>query len=211
MLLQYCANDIDVESLCLPADVEVSLVRADFKNPESMNDFCRLIPETDLLINNAAAIHTDLLPQLDDASIDEMIAVNLSAFVRICRAAIPYMMSKRKGNIINISSISAQRVNRGQSVYAGTKAFVEVFSRGLAVEFGSRGIRVNCVAPGPIESASMKSIMSYAPDEIISSMVSKRFGRPEDVASVVAFLASDESEFINGETIRTDGGFLRGL
>ena len=103
------------------------------------------------------------------------------------------------------------RGNRGQSVYAGTKGFIESFSRSLTSEVGTRGVRVNCIAPGPIDAGSLKSLMNYASDELKSSILSKRLGTPNDVASLVKYLCSDESEFMNGQVLHLDGGFLKGV
>lgn len=190
---------------------DIELVCSDFSNQESLSRFCKEIEKTDVLINNAAVVKTDVLPFLQDEIIERMISVNVTALIKICRAVLPYMSSKRKGVLLNISSVAAHRGNRGQTVYAGTKGFMESFSRSLAAEFGAKGIRVNCIAPGPVESASLKEIMSYAPDQVKDSVLSKRLGRPDDIAELAAFLCSDASEFINGQTVGIDGGFIRGL
>ena len=211
LILHYRKNKPNISELNLPEKIDIKLVQADFNDSISLENFCEQIKKCDLLINNASEVITDILPMLDDNAINKMLETNIIALIKICRAVIPYMSSKRKGDIINISSVAAHRANRGQTVYAGTKGFMESFSRALAAEFGGRGVRVNCVAPGPIDSDSLKDIMNYAPDEIKSSMLSKRLGTPEDVAGLVAYLASEEAEFINGESIKIDGAFIRGL
>jgi len=187
------------------------IVQADFTQQEAIYSFCGLLKETDILVNAAAVTITEPLPSLSDANIEKMIQVNISALVKICRAAIPSMLRKRKGNIINISSVAALRGNRGQTVYAGTKGFMEAFSRSLAAEYGSKGIRVNTVAPGPIEAGTLKETLRYAEKEIRSSIVSKRLGTVHDVAEAVKFLTGDGASFINGTTLRVDGGFLHGI
>ncbi len=211
LFLQYRKNKPDLDKLSLPDKIEVELLQVDFNDAVALNDFCTKISKCDVIINNASEVITDILPMIDDNAIDKMINVNVFALIKICRAVIPYMSSKRKGTIINISSIAAHRANRGQTVYAGTKGFMESFSRALVAEYGARGIRVNCVAPGPIESGSLMEIMNYAPDEINQSILSKRLGKPKEVASIVEYLISSSAEFINGETIKIDGGFIRGL
>ena len=211
LILHYRNNKPNITELNLPENIDIKFIQADFNDSISLENFCEQIKKCDLLINNATEVITDILPMLDDSAINKMLETNIVALIKICRAVIPYMSSKRKGDIINISSVSAHRANRGQTVYAGTKGFMESFSRALAAEFGGRGVRVNCVAPGPIDSDSLKDIMNYAPDEIKSSMLSKRLGTPEDVAGLVAYLASKEAEFINGESIKIDGAFIRGL
>ncbi len=196
-----------VESL----GTQSTIIKSDFTKLEELEAFCTEIKECDIIVNAAAVTKTDLLPMLQDTDVYMMIDVNIRALIKICQSSIPYMSSKRKGCIINISSIAAQKGNRGQSVYAGTKGFTESFSKSLAAEYGSRGVRVNCVAPGAIDAGNLKEIMKYAPEEIKNNMLSKRLGRPSDVANLVYFLASEESEFINGQVIKTDGGFLKGL
>ncbi|HSN24435.1 MAG TPA: SDR family oxidoreductase [Methylomicrobium sp.] len=187
------------------------VVQANFTLHEEIDSFCGLLKETDILVNAAAVTITENLPSLSDANIEEMIRVNIFAFIKTCRATIPSMLRKRKGNIINISSVAALRGNRGQTVYAGTKGFVESFSRSLAAEYGSKGIRVNTVAPGPIEAGTLKETLQYAEKEIRSSIVSKRLGTAHDVAEAVKFLIRDSASFINGTTLRVDGGFLHGI
>lgn len=187
------------------------IVISDFSNLESIESFCKQLHEVDVLINAAGSTITELLPNLNEEDIMKMIYVNNIALIRICKAVIPAMSVRRKGCIVNISSIAAERGNKGQSVYAGTKGFVESFTRSLTAEYGARGIRVNCVAPGPIDAGSLKELLSYAEEAVNESIVSKRLGKPEDVASMVTYLCSDEAEFINGKCIHVDGGFMRGI
>jgi len=184
---------------------------SDFGDSESTESFCKQLPEIDILINAAGSTITDLLPNCRDEDILKMLYVNIFALVKICKSVIPAMIVKRKGCIVNISSVAATRGNKGQTVYAGTKGFVESFSRSLTAEYGARGIRVNCVAPGPIESGSLKELLSYASEDVNESVLSNRLGIPEDVASVVAFLCSKEADYINGQCLHVDGGFIRGI
>jgi len=187
------------------------LIIADFRDPESVERFCKNLPELDILVNAAGSTITGLLPNYSSEDILTMLNVNVLAPIKICKSVLPAMIVRRKGCIVNITSIAATRGNKGQTVYAGTKGFIESFTRALTAEFGSRGIRINCVAPGPIESGSLKELMSYAADEVHSSVVSSRLGRPEDVAALVGFLCSDQAEFINGKCLQVDGGFMRGI
>jgi 3-oxoacyl-[acyl-carrier protein] reductase len=188
-----------------------NIITSDFNDPESVDDFSGQLGDVDTLINTAASTITGLLPHLKDEDMNRMINVNNSALVKICRAVIPGMVARRKGCIVNISSVAAIRGNRGQAVYAGTKGFIEAFSRSLAAEYGAKGIRINCVAPGPIDAGSLKELLSYAPEEVKQSTASGRLGEPEDVAAVVAFLCSDGAKYINGRCIPVDGGFMRGI
>jgi 3-oxoacyl-[acyl-carrier protein] reductase len=210
-ILQCNKNRIDLEKLSSEITTKSEIIIADFSKDVEISKFCKKISKADVLINAAAVTKTDVVTMLPDDEINKMIQVNISALIKTCQAVIPSMFSRRKGIILNISSIAASRGNRGQTVYAGTKGFMESFSRSLASEAGSRGIRVNCIAPGPIDSGSLKSLMSYANDEIKNSILSKRLGKPDDVASLVKFLCSDEAEFINGQVLHIDGGFLKGV
>ncbi len=187
------------------------LIIADFSDPASVDRFCKNLPELDILVNAAGSTISGLLPNCSNEDILTMLNVNVLALIKICKSVLPAMIVKRKGCIVNITSIAATRGNKGQSVYAGTKGFIESFTRALTAEYGSRGIRINCVAPGPIESGSLKELMNYAADEVHGSVVSSRLGRPEDVAALVGFLCSDQAEFINGKCLQVDGGFMKGI
>jgi 3-oxoacyl-[acyl-carrier protein] reductase len=211
VILHGSAHALSCEYLKNEFGEKCSIVQADFTQQEEIDSFCGLLKETDILVNAAAVTITEPLACISDENIEKMIQVNIFALVKICQAAIPSMLKKRKGNIINISSVAALRGNRGQTVYAGTKGFMESFSRSLAAEYGSKGIRVNTVAPGPIEAGTLKETLLYAEKEIRSSIVSKRLGTVHDVAETVKLLASDGASFINGATLRVDGGFLHGI
>jgi len=187
------------------------VVSADFSHAEQLEAFCADLGECDLLVNAAAVTSTGLLPNLEASQIDLMLDVNIRAIVATCRAVLPGMMVRRRGVIVNLSSVAAQRGNRGQSVYAGSKGFVESFTRALAAEYGARGIRCNAVAPGAIDAGSLRELLSYAAEEVKQATTAGRLGTPEDVAAAVAFLCGDESGFINGKCLAVDGGFSRGV
>lgn len=190
---------------------EIDILAVDFSESGPLDTFLEGLGDTDILINAAAVTVTGPLPHLDAGDVQRMIRVNIEAFSRICAAVIPGMVVKRKGNIVNISSAAASRGNRGQTVYAGTKGYMEAFTRALAAEYGAKGIRANCVAPGPIKAGSMNELMEYAPEKVKESIVTGRLGTPEDVAHAAAFLCSDKASFINGKTIGVDGGLMRGI
>jgi 3-oxoacyl-[acyl-carrier protein] reductase len=186
-------------------------VSVDFNDMEQLDRFVQKRHDIDILINAAAVTRAELLPVLKESDITRMLNVNILAAVKLCRAVIPGMVSRRRGIIVNISSAAALRGNRGQSVYAGTKGFIESFTRSMAAEYGGRGIRVNAVAPGAIAAGSMKELLAYGEKEVKESVVSNRLGTPGDVAAVVAFLCSENASFINGKSIGVDGGFCRGV
>lgn len=189
----------------------IQICQADFLDPVSFEGFLEQIGETDILINAAAVTQTGVLPHLEAEAVSRMLRVNIEAFTRICGAVIPGMAARRRGCIVNISSAAASRGNRGQTVYAGTKGYMEAFTRSLAAEYGAKGIRVNCVAPGPIDSGSLKELLGYAEDEVKKSVVANRLGTPQDVAHAVGFLCSEKAAFINGKVLAVDGGLMRGI
>lgn len=187
------------------------IVLADFNNFAEIDEFCEEIGEVDVLINVAAVTITNLLAHLTAEEIAVMLNVNVVALIKISQTVIRPMLLKRNGIIINISSVAAQRGNRGQTVYAGTKGFVEAFTRSLAAEYGPKNIRANCVAPGPIDAGNLKPLLGYAADEVKNSVILPRLGNANDVAATVAFLCSEEASFINGACISVNGGFCRGV
>ncbi len=210
-ILQCSTNPAALEPTLLQNPERCEIRKVDFQDEEALNAFLQHIRDTDILVNAAAVTITGTLPQLELEMIRRMIRVNIEALTRLCAAVIPGMAAKRRGCIVNISSVTASRGNRGQSVYAGTKGYVESFTRSLAAEYGAKGIRVNCVAPGPINSGKLQELLEYAPDEVKKSIVSNRLGEPADVANLVEFLCSEKAAFINGKIIGVDGGFMRGV
>jgi len=186
-------------------------INADFSSSSELDEFIALLSDADILINAAAYTVTELIPQTSDESIDKMIAVNISALIKICRSVIPSMCIKRSGIIINLSSSTASKVYRGQGVYAGTKAFTETFSKAIAAEYGRKGIRCNCVAPGAINSGSFELLANISGDQIKQINAANRLGEPQDVAHAVAFLCKEENSYINGSVLHVDGGQWMGI
>ena len=117
------------------------------------------------------------------------------------------MVSRRRGAIVNVSSVAAQRPGRGQSNYAASKGGVESFTRALAVELAPRGIRVNAVAPGVIETKMSEEIRSLAPEEVSRRILLRRLGTAGEVANVIAFLCGDDASYVTGQVWSVDGGF----
>ena len=164
---------------------------------------CGLI---DVLVNNAGIIRDSLLFSLSDGDLEEVLDLNLKAAFRMTRAVARHMMRQKRGAIINVSSAAASKPNRGQSNYVAAKAGLEGFTRAMSVELASKGIRVNAVAPGVIDSQMTRVIREAAGAEILDRIPLKRFGTPEDVASAVVFLASARAAYITGEVLHVDGG-----
>ncbi len=194
------------------AGLDAEVVCADFADRADLGRFIAKLQNVEILVNAAADTQTGLLPQLEEADIDRMLAVNVTATTLLCKAVIPQMCLKRKGIIVNLSSVTASRVYRGQSVYGGTKAYIETLSRGIAAEYAKKGIRSNCVAPGSIDSGSLQKLIITTGSDVLRDVnASAKFGSPEDVAAAVAFLCSEDSRYINGAVLHVDGGFWLGL
>lgn len=208
-LLQYSRNINNLKNW--RKNKNCTFFQADFSKDKDLDKFCLQIGDADILINAAASTICDLLPNLTNEQIEKMIKVNIIAVTKICRTVIPSMLAKHQGCILNISSVTARKGNRGQSVYAGTKGYIESFSRALAAEFGGKGIRINCLAPGPVNSGSLKGLLNYAAEEIKQNIAAGHLGTPADIATAAAFLCSEEASFINGAVLSVDGGFMKGV
>lgn len=159
-----------------------------------------------ILVNNAGITKDNLLMRMSDQEWFDVINTNLSAVYRLSKGVLRGMMKARWGRIINISSVVGAMGNPGQSNYAATKAGVAGFARSLAAEVGSRNITVNTVAPGFIDTDMTKVLPEEQKQQLLSRIPLGRLGAPEEIASVVVFLASDAGAYISGETIHVNGG-----
>jgi 3-oxoacyl-[acyl-carrier protein] reductase len=164
----------------------------------------------DILVNSAGITRDGLFLQLTDDDWNDVISTNLSGTFFFCRAVGRQMMSKRKGSIINLSSVAAQHSNKGQCNYAASKAGVEALTRTLAAELAGRKVRVNAIAPGFIETDMTESVRAKAGDAIEGAIPLKRYGQPGDIAAAAAYLASDEASYITGQILIVDGGLSIG-
>ena len=159
-----------------------------------------------VVVNNAGVTRDNLLLRMKAEEWDAVVNTNLNSMYRVCKACLKGMTKARFGRIINISSVVGSSGNAGQTNYAATKAGIEGFTRSLAKEIGSRGITVNSVAPGFIETDMTDTLPEEQKLALLGQVPLGRLGRPEEIANVVAFLASDQGSYITGETLHVNGG-----
>jgi 3-oxoacyl-[acyl-carrier protein] reductase len=163
-----------------------------------------------ILVNNAGIIHDDLFVRLDPEKWNKVLQTNLGGTYNFCRAVAYSMMKQRKGRIINVSSVAAEHVNPGQTNYAASKGAINSFTRALAVELASRGVTVNAIAPGFIETDMSEAVRNKAGDLIKKMIPMRRLGQPDDIAKTAVFLASDAACYMTGQVLTVDGGLSLG-
>jgi len=188
----------------------VHVIPCDLSSPEST---VKLIPEAeavlgglDILVNNAGLTQDGLMLRMSDDQWSKVIEVNLNSVFRLSREAIKGMMKRRGGRIINITSIVGVTGNAGQVNYAASKAGLIGLSKSLAAEVASRGITVNCIAPGFIESPMTDVLNDKQREKILSEIPQGEIGSPQDIAAGVVYLASDEAKYVTGQTLHINGG-----
>lgn len=183
---------------------------ADVSSAESVNGLIAAIGQEygapAILVNNAGITSDNLLMRMKEEEWSSVIDTNLGSMYRLCKACVRSMTKARWGRIINISSVVASSGNAGQTNYAASKAGIEGFTRALAKEIGSRGITVNAVAPGFIDTDMTRELPEKQTEILLSSIPLGRLGQPEEIAAVVGFLASDSGAYITGETVHVNGG-----
>ncbi len=160
----------------------------------------------DILINNAGITRDNLLMRMGDDDWAQVLDVNLTATMQLCQASLRAMMKARWGRIVNISSIVGQTGNPGQANYAAAKAGMVGMSKSLAQEVASRGITVNCVSPGFIETAMTEGLNDKQRDALMAQIPAGRMGTPNEIAAAVLYLASPEAAYVTGATLHVNGG-----
>jgi len=181
-------------------------VEADVSDPEQAKRLVDEAGDLDILVNNAGLTRDGLLARMPDADWRDVIETNLSSVFYTCRAVTRGMMKKRAGSIVNVSSIVGIHGNWGQTNYGASKAGIIGFTKSLARELGSRGVRANVVAPGYVKTRLTDVLPEEAQQAMLANTPLGRLGDPEDVAGAVRFLCSDEAAFITGEVLLVDGG-----
>ncbi len=160
----------------------------------------------DVLVNSAGVTADGLFLQMSDDDWERVLHTNLDGTFHTCRAAARPMLLQKHGRIINLSSVSGRRPNRGQVNYAASKGGIEAFTRALAVELAPKKITVNAIAPGIIETEMSQRIRDAAGADLKKAIPARRYGQPHEVAAVASFLASDDAAYVTGQVIGVDGG-----
>ena len=200
--LEKVKNDFKSENIkCFECDI-TNINHFEDVVHEVVNTWGKL----DILINNAGITKDKLLLRMNESDWDNVMNINLKGCYNTIKVACNFMIRKKYGKIINISSVIGQIGNSGQANYAASKSAIEGLTRTLAVEFGSRNINVNCVAPGYIETDMTKNLDEKIIQEMKKNIPLNKFGSTSDISETVCFLSSDLSSFITGQVINVDGG-----
>ena len=203
-----------LEELKLKFD-NIKILKFDISQHEKIEEFINNATEKlggslDCIVNNAGITKDNLTIRMNLEEWKKVIDINLTSTFLMCKYSIKKMLKNKAGKIINISSVVGHTGNAGQANYSASKAGIVAMSKSLSIEYAKKNINVNCISPGFISTAMTDKIDEKYKDAIIAKIPSNRLGRPEDIANAVIFLGSDQSDYINGETIHVNGGMYLG-
>ncbi len=204
MLVGYRSGAEEAEQVA--KETGGSAIQADISQPDEAARLVEEAGELDILVNNAGLTRDGLIARMPDEDWDTVIATNLGGVFYTCRAVARGMMRRRAGSIVNLTSVVGLHGNPGQTNYAASKAGIIGLTKSLAKELGSRGVRVNAVAPGYIATGLTEVLGEEVRGLLLQNTPLGRLGEPGDVAGAVRFLCSDEASFITGEVLLVDGG-----
>ncbi|HSV28145.1 MAG TPA: 3-oxoacyl-[acyl-carrier-protein] reductase [Candidatus Omnitrophota bacterium] len=199
-----------LDALAAELKERVHVLPANLSKPEEVEQLAKdaeaAMGSLDILVNNAGITKDTLVLRMKDEDWDQVLNVNLTAAFRLCRAAVKGMMKRRSGRIVNITSIVGVTGNPGQVNYAASKAGMIGMSKSLAQEVASRGVTVNCVAPGFIATAMTDELNDEQKARVMTAIPMGRMGTSEDIAAAVLYLASDAGAYVTGQTLHVNGG-----
>ena len=215
VIINYVSDKTDVEALekeFKEKGADTLILKADVSNPEEVQKIVdkaiEKFEKIDVLVNNAGITRDNLLMRMSEEEFDKVLEINLKGTFLVTKAVTKYMMKKRSGSIINLSSVVGVAGNAGQCNYSASKAGIIGFTKSIAKELASRNIRANAVAPGFIET-DMTAVLSDSVKESIHNQIPlKRMGSAKEVAELIYFLGSEKSSYITGQVINVDGGMV---
>jgi len=213
--ISYRSNDAAAEEtaeLVRKAGVECETFKGDVASPEDVEALMKGVGEAfgsvEILVNNAGTTRDNILLRMKDAEFDEVLATNLKGTYLCTRTVLRGMVRARWGRIVNISSVVGLLGNAGQANYAASKAGIIGLTKSVAREVAGRGITANAVAPGYVETELTGELPEKIKEQILDQVPVGRFGEPEEIAEVVAFLAGERAAYVTGQTIAVDGGMV---